>query len=202
MVTCCAAFGPDDSYLFNSPSKWAWKGIPEDVRKLMAVEPKVANINEISFGPSGSYLCVYAKKGGGLMLTRSGIPDSLEKWLVPVAGKGVSASRDLASLNVALGPNGSFFAFDKNGAFWSKLPAALNKAIADKRDAKGRFKSGEYPQSVALGADDTYVLTTVGGGFAWTLTDDNKALKEFLRAQKSMKAMVSRIRRIYVCVLF
>jgi len=187
MVTCCVAFGPDDSYLFNSPSKWAWKGIPENVRKLMAEEPKAANLNEISFGPDGSYLCVYTKKDGGMMLTRSGLPDSLDKWLVPVAGKGVSAKRDLGSLNVALGPNGSFFAFDKNGAFWSGLPDALEKAIAGKRDAKGNFKSGEYPQSIALGADDTYVLTTVGGGFAWTLTDGNKALKEFLRTQKSLK---------------
>jgi hypothetical protein len=190
MVTCCVAFGPDDSYLFNSPSKWAWKGVPEDVRKLMAVEPKAADINEVSFGPDGSYLCVYTKKGGGMMLARSGLPESLNKWLVPIAGKGVSAKRDLGSLNVALGPKRSFFAFDKNGAFWSGLPDALEKAIAAKRDTKGNFKSGEYPQSIALGADDTYVLTTVGGGGAWTLTDDNKALREFLKAQKSLKNIV------------
>lgn len=40
-------------------------------------------------------------------------------------GQSVSAKRDIASLEITLDPNGSYFAFDNNGVQWSDSPVGL-----------------------------------------------------------------------------
>lgn len=127
------------------------------------------------------------------LVVRSGLPAALDKWLVPVPGKGISAKRDLRSLCVVLGPNNSYFAQDDNGSAWSNLPPTLDSAIEQRRDAKGHFKSGGRPQSVALGPNGAYVLTTVGGGGAWDLKGEEDDVEKFLRESKSLKGVVSAI---------
>ncbi|KAF2095676.1 hypothetical protein NA57DRAFT_79389 [Rhizodiscina lignyota] len=189
MATACAAFGPDSSFLFNSPSKWSFNGIPDGITELMTKAPKAKDILDVALGPDGSYCVVYTNQAGEPMLRRNELPPALEKWFIPVPGNGLSAKRDLASLNVALGPNGSFFAFDSNGAFWSNLPAGFNDALSQRLDSKGNFKSGDYPQSVSLGADGTYVMTTVGGGGMWNLCGTNDILSNFLKESKSLKGI-------------
>lgn len=119
---------------------------------------------------------------------RSDLPAGLEKWLVPIPGKGVI--RDMPSLSVVLGPSNSYFAFDKNGSAWGNLPPVLNTAIEAGRDKKGNFKNGQGPQSVALGPDGSYIYVNTGGGGAWNLKGQNDVLNKFLHDSKSLHGVV------------
>lgn len=150
-------------------------------------------LNEIALGPNGSYLVVYTKQDGTKYVNRWGIPESLRKWLVPIEGKGLGATRNLSSLRCSLGPDGSYFAFDKNGATWADIPAPLEEALKNKLNEDGEFKQGIYPQSVALGANGTYVMTTVGGGALWHLKGTQDVLENYLKKAKlgSLKGEVS-----------
>lgn len=121
---------------------------------------------------------------------RRDLPAGLEKWLVPVPGKGVA--RDISSLSFVLGPNKSYFAFDKNGSAWGSLPPALDTAVEAGRDNKGRFKPGQGPQSVALGPDGSYIYVNTGGGGAWNLKGQNDVLDKFLKDSKSLHGVVRR----------
>ena len=94
-MAACACFGPNDSYFMNSPKQWSWRGLPEDLSKLFTTQPKVREVHEMALGPDGSFAAVYTNANGVTMLTRNNLPPTLDRWLVPVPGKGVSAQRDL-----------------------------------------------------------------------------------------------------------
>lgn len=108
--------------------------------------------------------------------------------MVPVEGKGVA--RDIPSLSICLGPNGSYFALDKDGSAWGGLPQSLNDAIAQRRNKNGTFKPNQGPSSVALGYDGAYVFMTKGGGGNWNLKGQNDELDSFLKNAKSFSGIV------------
>ena len=118
----------------------------------------------------------------------SGLPTALEKWLVPVLGKGVT--RDIPSLKIVLGPGGAYFAYDKNGSAWGALPKAMNDAIEARRDEQGRFKPNQGPASVSLGSEGAYVFITTGGGGFWNLYGQNDILQQFLKDRNSLQGVV------------
>ena len=107
---------------------------------------------------------------------------------MPVPGQGVT--RDIPSLQIVLGPGGSYFAFDKNASAWGSLPKPLNDAIEARRDATGHFRANEGPANVALGPDGAYIFITTGGGGFWNLYHQNDILQQFLNDRPSLRGVV------------
>ena len=160
------------------------EGLPQGVRDLFLLpEPKAKDVIEIALGPEGSYAVVY-QSSAGLRLLYHGLPDALRQWLIPVAGKGVSATRDLNSLQVSLGPNNSFFAFDKKGALWSNLPKDFDYALSLRRNSKGNFNTGKYPSSVSFGPDGSFVMIMADGCCIHNLRGYDDVLEPFLESRK------------------
>ncbi|KIV81387.1 hypothetical protein PV11_03578 [Exophiala sideris] len=188
MVRCTVAFGPNEGFLFKSPTRWSSMNFPSDICDIVRGPPASQEIYEIALAPNGAFCIVYTAMNGQMMLTRDRLPHDLEKWLVPGYGGAVSAARDLTTLSVCLGPNESFFAFDKNEAIWDGLPAAFETALLGLRNvAAGGFKPGKNPQCVALGADDTYIMITADGGGVWDLRGTNDFLHNYLSQLKTRK---------------
>ncbi|KAI1609421.1 hypothetical protein EDD37DRAFT_159577 [Exophiala viscosa] len=187
MVRCCLAFGPNDGFIFMSPTRWSSQNFPSEICDLARGPPACKEIYEVALAPNGAFCVIYSAMNGQMMLTRDRLPNDLETWLVPISGGGVSAARDLPTLNVCLGPNESFFAFDKNGAIWDGLPDAFETALVGLRTSYGSFLPGKDPQGVSLGADDTYIMTTVDGGGIWDLRGTNDFLHNYLSQLKTRK---------------
>ena len=166
------------------------ENLPEDVNALFRNPDPVKEVHEMALGGNGSFAAVYTNSKGGMMLSRSNLPASLESWLVPVKGKGVGANRDLSTMQISLGPGGSYFAFDKNGASWGSLPDGLDKAINERRDSNGRFLKGWYPSSVSLSVNGSYVFLSAGGGALWALDDASETLKTLLHTSNDKEKMV------------
>jgi len=112
---------------------------------------------------------------------RHGLPAGLDKWLVPVEGEGVA--RDIATLQVSLGPNGTYFAYDKDGQIWDNLPVELNSELQKARDSSGVFLPGRLPVSVSFGPDGSFVYIDQNGGASWAMNLEHQApsLWEFLK---------------------
>ncbi|KAF7341078.1 hypothetical protein MSAN_02093900 [Mycena sanguinolenta] len=144
------------------------------------------------FGPNDSYFLNSPNQW-----SRAGLPEGLNRLFtmqpklreVHEMALGARWLRDLHTLQITLGPNRSYFAFDESGATWGNLPTGLNQFIAKWRDAKGRFKAGGFPQNVSLGADGSYVYTTVGGGGAWNLCGAADELDSALEASRNLSGI-------------
>jgi hypothetical protein len=109
------------------------------------------------------------------------LPQTLDQWLVPIEGQGVA--RDVATLQVSLGPNGTYFAYDKDGAQFEKLPPELDAHIQSLRDINGGFLPGSLPKSVSFGPNGSFVYINQMGGGHWSslLQYQSPSLWEFLR---------------------
>lgn len=81
--------------------------------------------------------------------------------------------RDIRSIRITLGPNGSFFAMDKDTYRWQNLPEGLEDAIQNQLGPRGWTAC---PVQVALGVNGTYVWIDSNGGGAWDLGTDYPAL--------------------------
>ena len=184
----CAAFGEKDSYFFNSPHKWSMCGLPDRINSLFNTEPKATEIHEIALGPNGAYAIIFSDQTG-IKVRHSNLPLPVEQWLLNHSGRSINAGRDLASMQITLGPNGSYFAFDKNGCLWGGLPPGLQAAIDERRDSNGCFKPGAYPYLVSLGAEGTFTLFTVGGGGTWNLAGKQQ-LDQYLQGLSSLMHVV------------
>lgn len=69
-MSTCAAFGPNDSYFLNSPTKWSMAGLPPDVGALFTKQPKIKEVYEMALGPDGSYMVAYLDHTGCRLCTR------------------------------------------------------------------------------------------------------------------------------------
>lgn len=185
----CAAFGPSDSYLFNSPRKWSMCGLPDRVNSLFTIEPKAREIHEIALGPNGSYAIIFSD-ATGIKVRHSGLPAAMEEWLLSHSKRAINSARDLATMQITLGPNGSYFAFDKTGCTWGGLPPALDAAVNERRDGTGCFKPGAYPYLVSLGAAGTYTMFTVGGGGTWYFGGQKPELDQYLNGLGNLMHVV------------
>lgn len=184
----CAAFGANDSYFFNSPHKWSMCGLPDRIISLFNTEPKAKEIHEIALGPNGSYAIIFSDQTG-IKVRHSGLPPPVEKWLLNHSGRAINAARDLATMQITLGPNGSYFSFDKNGCIWGGLPPGLQSAIDERRDSNGCFKPGAYPYLVSLGAEGTYAMFTIGGSGSWNF-GGKQQLDQYLKGLSSLMHVV------------
>jgi hypothetical protein len=185
----CAAFGPYNSYLLNSPRKWSMYGMPDRINCLFTTEPKAKSIHDIALGPNGSYAIVFTDQTG-IKVRHSGLPPAVEQWLLNHSGRAVNSARDLATLQISLGPNDSYFAFDKNGCIWGNLPPALEATVNEGRDHNGCFKPGAYPYLVSLGAAGTYAMFTTGGGGTWYFGGQKPQLDKYLSGMGSLMHVV------------
>ena len=193
MVQCCAAFGPAGadgycSYFFNSPHKWAMKNLPAQLMELFVAPATAKEVYDIALGPAGSYLIAY-RDAGGLKLRHHDLPAGLEKWLIPNPGKGVV--RNLELMDVTLGPNGSYFAIDADGAAaWGSLPDGLEASIQQCLKPGGGWKAGLRPLSVSLGPDGAYTMTNENGCGEWDLKGQNPTLTKWFQDADDAKGVV------------
>ena len=189
MVSCCAAFGPNDSYFFNSPGKWAMRGLPSDLQARFTAPAEAKEVYDLALGPDGAF-CMCYRDAAGLKLRHSSLPAGLETWLIPVKGKGVV--RNLEDTSVVLGPGGSYWAIENGSgaACWGSLPPVLDRHIDACRKPGGGWKPGLQPQSVALGPDGAFVLTCVGGAGECELNGKYPALEGYLEKVDSVQGVV------------
>ena len=191
MASCCVAFGPNSGYFLSSAHNRSINNVPPRILSLFTTEPKANYVHDLALGPDGSHAIIFAD-ASGIKIRHSGLPPELQKWLLTASGTAVQAARDLGSMRITLGARGAYFAFDKNGAAWSNLPPGLDKAVNERRDGNGSFKEGAFPQSVALGPEGTYVMTTVGGGGSWSFNGSCRGLSQFLKDRENLIGVVRR----------
>jgi hypothetical protein len=130
------------------------------VLQLFRKDPPIRDVFELALGPNDSYYIGYLDKDGSTYCKNNGLPAGLTAWL-SVNARGF-VTNDIRTTSIALGPNGSYFAQDKNKMAWSNnLPDDLLKAI------KGRVNTD--PRIVALGVDGSYVLVNKNGSGSWNL---------------------------------
>ena len=139
-------------------------GLPDRLFSLFTTEPRAQRVYHVALGSNGAYCVIYSDYDG-MKIRHGGLPPELLTWLLSPSGRSLSADRDLSTMKVVLGPDGSHFAFDQSGASWANLPNGLARALEDRREPYGEFKPGAYPHCVALGSRGTYVLLTV----VWTV---------------------------------
>lgn len=80
---------------------------------------------------------------------------------------------------VALGPNGSFWAFSNTGYRWSALPETLEDKLQEKLVPGGWFKKPIY---AALGVEGSWVLVYESGKPSWDLARQYNGLHSLLES--------------------
>ena len=158
----CAVLGPNGSYFFKTSEKLSWKGLPADVVALIKTEPNLKEVYELAIGPNGSFAAIWIDRTGRFRIRHQGLPASLRNWVINPATNVVNSGRDVATLSITLGPDDSFFAFDKSDAKWA-LPPPISAQIEQFRQSSGGFKVGSFPRSVSLGPDGTFIFISVRG---------------------------------------
>jgi hypothetical protein len=63
-MTACVAFGPNESFFFNSPTKWSRGGLPDDVEALFTGQNKVKEVFNMALAPDGPYCVAYQDANG------------------------------------------------------------------------------------------------------------------------------------------
>jgi hypothetical protein len=164
-------------------------GLPDRINCLFNNEPKAKEIHEIALGPNGSYAIIFSDQAG-IKIRHSGLPLPVEQWLLNHSGRAINSARDLTTLQITLGPYGSYFAFDKNGCIWGNIPAGLEHAVNERRDSNGCFKPGAYPYLVSLGAEGTYAMFTVASGGTWYFAGQKQQLDQYLNGMSSLMHVV------------
>jgi len=161
--------GPNSSYFFNTPTHWAYHNLPPDITSLFTQTPLISVI-EFALGTNGAYFLSYRDPTTNTLACRHhNLPNPLVEFLY---ASHPTVIRDLATLSVALGPYESYYAWDREGASWSNVPAGLEKALLNRLESQdgvgGRtvWKKGglEAPCFVSLGSDGSYFMRTVSGG--------------------------------------
>lgn len=113
-------------------------------------------------------------------LGRNNLPPQLEAWLIdPITH---TCKRDIATLAVELGPNGSFYARDTNSYRWHNLPDALEEAIQQRLCPAGWTAR---PDFVVLGADGAFVYSNDCGGASHALGNYPKLQDLILGLQRA-----------------
>jgi hypothetical protein len=83
-------------------------------------------------------------------------------------------------MEISLGPNKSFFAFDKNGRRYHNVPAGLELAL---QAHPSKFSRADWmPSYVTLGSRGSYYLHTLHGGFCKNLSSTPYGLNDFMQS--------------------
>lgn len=108
------------------------------------------------------------------------IPPQLQSWLVDPNTH--TCKRDVPTLAVELGPNGSFYARDKDSYRWHNLPDALEEAIQQRLCPAGWTAR---PDLVVLGADGAFIYSNDGGGHCYALGNYPKLQEHIVGLQRA-----------------
>ncbi|KIW81704.1 hypothetical protein Z517_04730 [Fonsecaea pedrosoi CBS 271.37] len=100
----CAAFDFGEDEVVTNPQR-----TDSPVNNLLTHLESVDKILVYAVGAFDRYYMCWQDRQGGYRQERQGLPRALDEWLFPPDG----SSRDLESLQVSLGHNDEFFAFDR-----------------------------------------------------------------------------------------
>ena len=199
MSNVCFAFGPQNSYLLNCPSKWARSvqvfpvsrvseenntrnnrnNLPAAVDRLFTKQPPIKDVYELALGPADSYYIGYKDADDQMYCMNHGLPAPLEKYLSVKASGYVE--HDIPTTMVTLGPNGSYVVKDKNKMQWCGIPEPLAARLRNSKTAGTKL--------VALGIDNTYVVVNTDGSGLRNLSNKYTRLEELLANMKSLAEM-------------
>ena len=108
------------------------------------------------------------------------LPPQLESWLIdPITH---SCKRDIPTLAVELGPNGSFYARDKDSYRWHNLPDALEEAIQQRLCPAGWKAQTDF---VVLGAGGAFIYSNDAGGHCHALGNYPKLQEHIVQLQRA-----------------
>jgi len=158
------AFTPN-GYLYNSPVARTSSTLPDAVaERLENSQPRVAEVYHASFSNDGSFFVSYRAAESGkyqfLGIESRGLTASLTNWL----GTYPNFKRDIPSLKVVLGPNGQYFAWDKDGFH----PGALLSPVASSLQQDGG-PTANPPRIFALGPGGSYMIVKSNGEYYYDL---------------------------------
>ena len=123
------------------------------------------------------------------ILVRNNLPPALEAWLINPSSWTIA--RDLESLAISLGTQGTFFAIDNNGPMWGNLPPDMDAILQAKRDpTTGAFLPNEDPQHVTFGFNQAWIYINSAGKGNWDLRGQNSQLNDFLNKTPSLSDKV------------
>ncbi|MCJ1451934.1 hypothetical protein MMC28_002274 [Mycoblastus sanguinarius] len=177
--------GPNGTYLFDTPSKTARKNLPlglKDIEGGIGPGKSIHHIYGLSFGWNGAYF-MSCRTANGPTIRRYNLPPALEVWLIDSTTN--TCRRDIPTLGVELGPNGSFYARDKNSYRWHNLPEGLEDAIQQRITPAGW---SARPDFVVLGAEGAYIYSNDCGGHSYALGNYPR-LAELIKTVTSMNVM-------------
>ncbi|KAL2047898.1 hypothetical protein ABVK25_011229 [Lepraria finkii] len=158
--------GPDETFLFDTPGGTTTNKLPDalkDVGLGVGIGKTIQQIYCINFGCNGAYF-FSARTVNGNIIRRFNLPQQLEAWLIDSGTN--TCRRDIPSLRIELGPNGSFYAVDANSYRWHNLPDALEEAIQQRITPAGWTAK---PDWVVLGADGAFIYANDRGGHSYAL---------------------------------
>ena len=175
MPRATIAFGPGESYFFDSPHKWSHQNLPDNIRDLIS-EKDLKEIKDISLGPGGAYTCSYIHNDDTVWLKHWNLPKTLSEWLITPEG---NFARDDKTLRVRFGPNNEFVAWDAKGSRWEGIPTSLGDSLGSNME-NGDWIAGRGIKQISLGAEGTYVYFTNDGRAYWELEGKNDAVDKWL----------------------
>ncbi|RFU24718.1 hypothetical protein B7463_g11620, partial [Scytalidium lignicola] len=121
------------------PPSVGMSGIPSALRN----PENVKRIIVVAFGAFDRYYVCWEDQHGQYQQDSNKLPERLNQWLFPPDG----GTRDFLTLQVSLGHNDEYFAFDKFGKLSSRDPVVRNQKPRDERDMGLRKKSYTFSES-------------------------------------------------------
>jgi hypothetical protein len=117
------------------------------------------------------------------------LPPELTTWIESWTDGAKQPDRDFASLQISLGPNKSFFAFDKNSRRYHNLPTRFEVIL--QASPSDILPAGWAPSYVTLGPMGSYILRNTRGGRSSTLFPTTHGLKNFIQSPQKSGIVVS-----------
>lgn len=153
------AFGPGKSY--TVVYKNGWHTSAREGSSVLALKQKVKDeggtIHSFAFGEGGSWFISYDLPDGKSRWRWEGIDvqyPALKKWLDDFSKRSWTAK----GLTLALGPDGSYWAWEKSRGFsYCNLDQKLIDRLLEDKDKR-------YTQNVTLGLDGSFIYWNDRGG--------------------------------------
>lgn len=133
--------------------------------------------------PNNKYAFSIVDKAGQTTFYFSNLPKALNEYLKDE--KGNCAKGD--DLKVVLGPDDSFFAWDRTSMRWSNLPAGLESSLQGWLSPSGWLYGP--PRVVALGKDGGYFALTEYGAWSYWMPASSPQTKRELDSAAALKML-------------